>query len=406
MQSKTFKFRNAAGATLAGRIDLPVDGAPIAYALFAHCFTCRKNLKSVANISRAITAAGIAVLRFDFTGLGESEGDFADTCFSSNVEDLVAAADALAAAYQAPRILIGHSLGGAAVLQAAARIPSAVAVATIAAPAEPAHVAHLLASHREVIESEGEADVKLAGRTFRIKKQFLDDLAEARMSESIRGLRKALIVFHSPVDDTVGIDNAARIFQNALHPKSFVSLDRADHLLTRESDSLYVGDVLASWVRKYLDIPKATQAARPSEDNRVVVQTSMDGFRSDIAVRGHSLVADEPLSVGGTDIGPSPYDLLVAALGTCTSMTLRMYAQQKGLPMESVTVRLTHDKIHAKDCETCETQEGRIDHIEREIELTGPLDAAQKARMLDIADRCPVHRTLHSEVSIKTRLRE
>ena len=322
MQSQRLFFNSATGDKLAARLDLPADGKPIAYALFAHCFTCSKNLKAVGNISHALTAAHIAVLRFDFTGLGESEGNFADTNFSSNVRDLVEAARVLERDYQAPKILIGHSLGGAAVLQAASDIPGAVAVATIGAPAEPQHVLHLLGSSREVIERQGEAEVSLAGRTFRIKKQFLDDLAETRMSETIRHLNKALLVFHSPLDTTVGVDNAAKIFQAARHPKSFVSLDQADHLLSKERDSIYVGEVLAAWARKYIEVPEAQVRQTVAEGNQVVVRTERGGFRSEIMVRQHSLVADEPLAMGGTDQGPTPYDLLVAGLGACTSMTI------------------------------------------------------------------------------------
>ncbi|MDQ2694769.1 MAG: bifunctional alpha/beta hydrolase/OsmC family protein [Pseudomonadota bacterium] len=406
MQSKSLSFQNPAGQRLAARLDLPADGRPLAYALFAHCFTCSKNLKAAANVCRSLAGAGFAVLRFDFTGLGESGGDFADTNFSSNVADLLAAAQRLAADYQAPRLLVGHSLGGAAVLQAAARIPSALAVATIGAPAEPSHVLRLLHSHREAIERDGEAEVELAGRTFRIKKQFLDDLAGQRMDEVLKNLNRALLIFHAPLDDTVGIDNAGRLFQAARHPKSFVSLDRADHLLTREEDSRYVGEVLAAWAGRY--IPLSREAPRQAEEgNRVVVRTEQGGFRSEVMVRGHALVADEPVSVpGGTDAGPTPYDLLVAGLGACTTMTVHMYAQRKGWPLEAATARLSHQKIHADDCTGCETRQGYIDHIDRELELTGPLDAEQRRKLLEIAEKCPVHRTLHAEVVVNTRLKE
>lgn len=405
MNSQKITFRNAAGHMLGARLDLPVDGAPVAFALFAHCFTCTKNLRAVTHISRALARERIAVLRFDFTGLGESEGDFADTNFSSNVEDLVAAAEFLERQYRAPEILIGHSLGGAAVLQAAHRIPAAKAVATIGAPCEPSHVEHLLASAREEITQRGEAEVLLAGRRFTIKRQFLDDLEQTRMQQSIRTLRRALLIFHSPLDAIVGIENAARIFQAARHPKSFISLDRADHLLSEERDSQYVGTVVAAWAQKYVSTPAAQQpgAVEPTEQ-RVVVRTGREHYRTEILAGRHSLVADEPASVGGTDTGATPYDLLVAGLGACTSITLRMYADHKQWPLEEIVVRLQHAKIHAADCDACETRTGKLDNIKREIELIGPLSEEQKARLIEIADRCPVHRTLHSEVVVTTKM--
>lgn len=400
-------FTNSAGEKLAAHLDLPVDGKPVAYALFAHCFTCTQNLRAVANISQALAQERIAVLRFDFTGLGESEGDFADTTFSSNVDDLVEAAKFLAADYAAPKILIGHSLGGAAVLQAATQIPAAVAVATIGAPAEPAHVRQHLESSREEIEKEGKAKVTLAGRTFTIKKQFLDDLESNRMQEAIRNLRRALLICHAPLDNVVGIDNAAQIFQAAKHPKSFLSLDQADHLLTDEADSRYVGTVIGAWARKYIGTlsPDADKLLVPETD-RVVVRTGESGYRTEVMANGHSLVADEPVAVGGTDAGPSPYDYLLSGLGSCTSITLRMYADRKKWPLESIIVRLRHEKIHAVDCAECESDSGKIDYIEREIELNGPLDQSQRERLIEIANRCPVHRTLHSEIVVKTRMRE
>ena len=344
------------------------------------------------------------MLRFDFTGLGESEGDFADTNFSSNVADLVAAADFLLTEFAAPQILIGHSLGGAAVLQAARHIPSSAAIVTLAAPSDPGHVTRLLGSTKEEIETRGEAEVELAGRTFRIKKQFLDDLERTRMQEAIGHLDKALLVCHSPLDNTVGVENAAQIFQAARHPKSFISLDRADHLLSDQSDSLYVGSLIAAWAHKYIKTPQRREQPASLPHDGVVVQTGRTGYQTEILAGGHSLVADEPVAAGGTNTGPTPYAYLLAALGACTSITLRMYADRKDWPLDSIAVHLTHRKIHAQDCRECQTKEGRIDAIERRIELAGGLDTAQRTRLLEIAEKCPVHRTLHSEIVVKTQL--
>ncbi len=405
MQSHRLTFTNPAGERLSARLDMPLDQQPQAYALFAHCFTCSKDLKAVGNISRALTQEGIAVLRFDFTGLGESEGEFAETNFSSNVTDLVAAADFLAEHYQAPQILIGHSLGGTAVIQAAAHLPMAQAVVTIGAPSEPTHVNRLLGSDRETINAQGVAEVTLAGRQFTIKKQFLDDLSQAEMQNTIRHLRKALLILHAPFDHIVGIDNARQIFEAALHPKSFVSLDGADHLLSDQADSLYAGSIIAAWAKKYIKPLQPHSPQAGEADAWVVVHTGQTPYRTDIVASGHRLVADEPLSVGGTDTGPNPYDYLVAALGTCTSITLRMYADRHKWPLEAIQVRLKHQKIHARDCEACETESGKVDAIEREIELIGPLTSEQRARLRDIADKCPVHRTLHSEVVVNTALK-
>ena len=406
MTLKKLTLKGSGGNQLSALLDLPADGNPEAFALFAHCFTCTKNLKSINHISRALTRERVAVLRFDFTGLGESEGDFADTNFSTNIADLVAAADFLEAEYEAPKILIGHSLGGAAVLQAAGNIPSSKAVAVIGAPADPAHVMRHFKEHKETIALDGEAEIAIEGRTFRIKKQFLDDLGEVQMEKAVRDLKKALLIFHSPMDNTVGIDNAARIFQYARHPKSFISLDRADHLLMNASDARYVGAMIASWVRKYLTIerPDTLQGGEP--ENHVVARIGRTGFRTEIMANGLSLVADEPVSVGGTNMGPTPYDYLVAGLGACTAMTLRMYADRKQWPLQEVVVSLSHKKIHAKDCETCETDQAMVDWIERDLKLMGPLNASQSKRLMEIADRCPVHRTLESKVNIQTTLKQ
>jgi uncharacterized OsmC-like protein/alpha-beta hydrolase superfamily lysophospholipase len=402
MPNQKVVFENQSGHALSGILDLPI-GPPVGYALFAHCFTCSKNLKAAGNIARALNDAGIAVLRFDFTGLGQSEGEFADTNFSSNVTDLLAAVDYLAEQYEAPSILIGHSLGGTAVLQAAPQVESAVAVATIGSPSEPAHVSRMFADSEEALREHGEATVNLGGRPFLMKQQFLDDLDKQDLRSTIGSLRKALLIMHAPLDNVVEIDNASALFIAAKHPKSFVSLDSADHLLSREADSRYAGHVLAAWASRYLPEVTAAEALQANEGD-VVARTRLGGFRTDVRLGDHHLVADEPRSVGGTNLGPTPYDLLSGALATCTSMTLRMYADHKNLDLESATVRVEHDRVHAEDCVDCETADGKIDEFRRTISLEGDLTDAQKNRMLEIADRCPVHRTLHGEIKVRSKL--
>lgn len=403
MQSQSVSFKNQLEQTLSGILDMPV-GKPVAYALFAHCFTCSKNLKAAGNIARALNDAGIAVLRFDFTGLGQSEGEFADTNFSSNVDDLLAAASYLESTHEPPAILVGHSLGGTAVLQAAPQIASAVAVATIGSPAEPSHVTNLLAGSEQILSDAGEALVDLGGRPFLIKQQFVDDLRKQDLPSSVASLRKALLVMHAPLDDIVGVENASALFAAAKHPKSFVSLDRADHLLSHDEDSWYAGHVLAAWASRYLPEVKRAHDDLAAAAGEVIAKTFANGFRTDVQMGGHHMLADEPLAVGGSDLGPTPYDLLSAALATCTSMTLRMYANHKKLNLESATVGVEHDKIHADDCDDCESADGRIDEFRRSIVLEGDLTDEQRKRMLEIADRCPVHRTLHGEIKVRSTL--
>ena len=399
MRTARLEFANEKGEKLAALVDLPL-GKPVAFALFAHCFTCGKDNVSAKRISERLAMCGIGVLRFDFTGLGMSEGDFADTHFSSNVDDLVAAGDHLRKTYGAPAILIGHSLGGAAVLAAAHRIPDARAVVTIAAPSDPAHVVGLFKDHVDKIREQGQVEVQLAGRPFRIKREFLDDVAEQRIEDCLANLRKALLVFHSPTDDIVGIENASRIFTTAKHPKSFVSLAGADHLLSKKDDAVYVANVIAAWAERYLE-----QTAERSDEQVGIVlvrETGGGKFQQEIMSGPHRFLADEPVKAGGLDSGPGPYDLLLASLGACTSMTLRLYAENKKLPLQRVSVRLTHNKIHAEDCLNCETKEGMIDRIDRNITLEGALSADERKRLLEIADKCPVHRTLESEIEIRT----
>ncbi len=401
MRTERFEFPNAKGEKLAAQLDLPL-GEPTAFALFAHCFTCGKDILAAKRIAERLSVHGIATLRFDFTGLGASEGEFANTHFSSNIEDLVAAANHLRKMYKAPTILIGHSLGGAAVLAAAHRVAEARAVVTIAAPYDPRHVVGLFREQVDKIREQGEVEVRLAGRPFRIRREFLDDIAEQRLKECVANLRKALLVFHSPIDDLVGIDNASQIFVAARHPKSFVSLDDADHLLSKKKDAAYVADVIAAWSDRYLDGPASVAEARSEEGVVEVRETGAGMFQQEIMSGPHRFLADEPVKVGGLDIGPGPYDLLLAGLGACTSMTLRLYAERKHLDLDRVTVRLTHDKIHAEDCAECETRTGTVDRIDRKITLEGELSADERKRLMEIADKCPVHRTLKSEIEIRT----
>jgi uncharacterized OsmC-like protein/alpha/beta superfamily hydrolase len=403
--STKIDFTGALGETLAARLDSG-PGVPRAYALFAHCFTCSKDVFAATRIAEALAGQGIATLRFDFTGLGASDGEFANTNFSSNVDDLVAAADHLREHHAAPAILIGHSLGGAAVLAAAGRVAEAKAVVTIGAPSDPGHVSHLFSGDIDRIEADGEAEVKLGGRPFTIKKQFLEDIAGQRLADGIAAMRKALLLFHAPRDDYVDVSNAGDIFGAAKHPKSFVSLDDADHLLTRKDDAIYVADVISAWVHRYLD---SEAVSDPDEAEAGVVTVTENGigkFGQDISVGPHLFHADEPPSVGGRNTGPTPYQLLSAGLGACTTMTLRLYAGHKKIPLERVSVDVRHNKTHAEDCESCETQDGKIDTFEREITLEGDLDAETRQRLLEIADKCPVHRTLHSEVQVVTTLKD
>ena len=402
MPSQKIQFQNAQGELLAARLELPVNQHPHSFALFAHCFTCSKNLLAVRHISRALNMSGIAVLRFDFTGLGESEGDFADTNFSSNIEDLLEAARFLEKEYQAPSLLIGHSLGGAAVICAAAQLESIKAVATIGAPFDPKHVSHLLKDGIEDIEEGGVAEINIGGRPFTVKKQFLEDIHEQSLTEKLGKLKKALLIMHSPQDLTVPVENAARIYQAARHPKSYISLDGADHLLSKKADSIYAGEIIASWVKRYLDFPvKETLEV----EKEVAVRLGDDGFTTDIMVRKHGLTADEPESVGGNDFGPSPYELVTAGLGACTAMTLQMYARRKKWDLQEVTVHLEHYKDYAVDMADVENPKSKIDHFDRVLVLEGDLDETQRARLLEIANKCPVHRTLHSDVKIVSRLK-
>ncbi|MBL4663670.1 MAG: OsmC family protein, partial [Flavobacteriaceae bacterium] len=398
MNLQKITFKNSDGLDLVGRIELPADQKPHNFALFAHCFTCTKNLSAVKNISRSLTAAGFGVLRFDFTGLGESDGDFEDTNFSGNVEDLIAASDYLKENFQAPSLLVGHSLGGAAVIFAASQLESVKAVATIGAPSNPKHVSNLLADSLDEIERSGKATVNLSGRNFTIKKHFLDDLKAHSLPEIAKNMDKALLVMHSPQDTTVAIKNAEEIYVAAHHPKSFVSLDGADHLLLKKEDSLYAGNVIAGWAIRYMTIPEVQKIS--SKSDVVASLSSEGGYTTQMKVGNHYMIADEPKSIGGNDFGPTPYDLLSAALSSCTVITVQMYVRRKGWDLENIEVHTNYSKQHAIDCEHCDMDSAKIDTFNRDIKLEGELDEEQIKRILQIADKCPVHRTLRSEIQV------
>ena len=400
--SERLDFPGHDGGKLAAKLDLPL-GTPRAYALFAHCFTCSKDIFAAARISQALAARGFAVLRFDFTGLGMSDGEFENTNFSSNVQDLVAAAAYLRQTRAAPQLLIGHSLGGAAVLVAAGQIPEVAAVATIGAPADAEHVIENFAADVGRIEAEGAAEVTLAGRKFTIRKQFIDDVRETELGERIAAMKKPLMVMHAPRDETVGIENASAIFLAARHPKSFISLDDADHLLSRPEDAVFVADTLAAWAARYVGAPEVEHT------NLVRVrETGAGKFQQAVSVGPHALLADEPKDVpGGTDTGPNPYDFLSVALGTCTAMTLRMYADYKKLRLSRVEVTVDHAKVHARDCADCaEDRDGKIDRFERRIAVEGDLEAEVRDKLIEIAGKCPVHRTLEAGAAVVTKLAE
>ena len=401
MKTLKVQFRNNNDYLLSARMEFPPDKHPVAYAIFAHVFTGSKNLAATRYISRSLTQHGIAVLRFDFTGLGESEGDFADTNFTSNVDDLLAAAQFLDENYRSPSVLVGHSLGGAAVIFAASQISTIKAVATIGAPSEPEHVTHLLEDKIEKIESTGMAKVTIGGRSFKIKKQFLDDLRTKNMFGVLRTLRKPILVLHSPQDTIVEIENAAKIYHAAYHPKSFVSLDGADHMLSQKSDAFYVGEVVGTWLSRYVEYPPASSLAT---DKEVVARLGNAGYTTEILAGAHPLLADEGEEAGGDDFGPSPYQLLSSALAACKAMTMQMYARRKKWRLEDVEVHINYSRRYFDDCQDCENQSKKIDHFDCAIVIEGDLDQTQRDRLMEIAGRCPVHKTLQNEIRIESRL--
>jgi putative redox protein len=403
MSIEKISFENARGVKLAANLELPNGRRPHNYAIFAHCFTCTKNFNAVRHISSALASKGFGVLCFDFTGLGESEGEFADTNFSGSISDLIAAAEYLKNNYRAPSVIVGHSLGGAASLLAASQIVEIKAVATIGAPAAPQHVARLLQNSIAEIKETGSAQVDIGGRPFTIKKQFVEDLDEQNLLSVVREMRdKAFLFLHSPQDRIVSIDNAAELFRAAFHPKSFVSLDDADHLLSNKADAFYVGDLIASWAARYAEISEEKDF---STNSHIVAYLGAEGkFTTRIKAGIHELIADEPESVGGNAFGATPYELVAAGLAACTAMTLRLYADRKKWDLKEVFVHISHEKSHSEDCLNCDAATSKIDKFTRKLELVGDLDAEQKQRLLEIADKCPVHRTLEGSALISTKL--
>jgi uncharacterized OsmC-like protein/alpha/beta superfamily hydrolase len=402
MNIQKVTFLNQDGQELVGRLELPLNQNPHNFAIFAHCFTCNKNLSAVKNISRELTSNGFGVLRFDFTGLGQSEGDFENTNFSGNVDDLICAANFLAENYVPPTVIIGHSLGGTAAIFAASEINSIKAVATIGAPSNPKHVQHLLHSSLDEIKANGKAVVDLGGREFTIKKQFLDDIESKSLPKIAKNLGKALLIIHSPQDTTVEIKNAEEIYMAAKHPKSFVSIDGADHLLMKKEDSLYVGNLIANWTKRYINI-QSSETLKTA--HQVIASLNADdGFSTQMKAGNHYMMADEPTSFGGNNFGPSPYEYVSAGLSACTAITIQTYAKRKNWNIENVEVHTSFKKTHALDCNDCESINSKIDTFYREIKLTGNLDSKQIERILKIADKCPVHKTLHNTINVITKI--
>ncbi len=401
MPTSRFTFPGHDGQQLAARLDLP-EGPHLATALFAHCFTCSKDIPAARRIAARLSSMGIAVLRFDFTGLGHSEGEFENTNFTTNVQDLVAASAELARRGMCPSLLVGHSLGGAAVLKAAPEMENIKAVVTLGAPFDPEHITKNFTDALPQIMRDGVAEVSLGGRPFRISNDFLQDIAKGKLTPAIAGLNAALLVLHAPRDASVSIDNASEIFLAAKHPKSFITLDGADHLLSRAADAEYAADVIATWAKRYIDLPSPAPPIGTPEGVMRVSEADPEGFLQDVQSGPHHLLADEPAAYGGTNKGLTPYGFLSAGLGACTSMTIRMYARRKGWPLTHVSVDVTHDKVHGQDAGT-ETK-SKIDSFRRTITLQGDLDESQRARLLEIANRCPVHQSLERSNHIETKL--
>jgi putative redox protein len=406
MKSTKLKIENRKGIILSANLELPANQKPNYFAIFAHCFTCSNSLSAVRHISRSLTNDGFGVVRFDFTGLGRSEGEFADSHFSANIKDLIDVHNYMSINYEAPNLLVGHSLGGAAVLVAASQIKSVKAIATVGAPSSASHVKHLFSHGIEDIEEKGEVEVNIGGRPFKINQDFVEAFDKTDLPAIVKELKKPLLIMHSPFDKTVGIENAEQLYKNAHHPKSFVTLDNADHLLTQEKDSQYVGEVIGTWAKRYF--PKVENKMLDTEGEQLVGHLNIkeDNFTTAIQTKNHTLIADEPTSIGGSDFGPSPYEYLNAALAACTVMTLKLYAEQKKWDLQEVFVYISHSREHSKDLNTDVDKPKYLDYISKKLKFLGNLDTEQKERLKEVASRCPVHKTIASQVEFQTQIIE
>ena len=404
MKSQKLKKTNRKGFTLNAQLELPANQKPNYYAIFAHCFTCSSSLSAVRNVSRSLTQDGFAVVRFDFTGLGRSEGEFVDSHFSANIDDLLDVHTYMTEHFGAPSLLVGHSLGGAAVLVAASKLDAVKAVATVGSPATVTHVKHLFSHGIDEIEEKGEAEVNIGGRPFKINRDFVTEFDKTDLPSVVKGLRKPLLIMHSPFDKIVGIENAEQLYKTSFHPKSFVTLDNADHLLTQEKDSQYVGEIIGTWAKRYF--PKIENKMLSTGGEQLVGHLNIvnDNFTTSIQTKNHTLIADEPESIGGSDFGPSPYEYLNASLAACTVMTLKMYAERKKWDLREVFVYISHSRKHSDDLNVDVEKPKYLDHISKKLKFVGNLDASQKERLKEISSRCPVHRTLESEVIFETQV--
>ncbi|MCB0447714.1 MAG: alpha/beta fold hydrolase [Gelidibacter sp.] len=404
MRTNRLEIYNRKGYKLSAYLELPANQKPNYFAIFAHCFSCNSTIGATKNVTRALTNHGFGVLRFDFTGLGRSEGKFAESYFSANVEDLIDVNHFLIENHQAPCLLLGHSLGGAAAIVAASKLDNIKAVATIAAPATVTHVTHHFSHAQEAIKMMGETEIEIEGRKFVVNKKFIEDFDKTDLPEITRQLRKPILIMHAPFDKVVGIANAHQLYHNAIHPKSFVSLHDADHLLSLAKHSEYAGEVIGSWVKLYF--PKQDNAMLSTEGEQIVAHLNLkeNNFTTYLQTKKHNFIADEPGSIGGDDFGPSPYEYLTASIAACTTMTIKLYAESKGWDLQEVYVYITHSKKHSDELGLGVEQPGRIDFMQKKLKFVGDLDEIQKEKLKEIASRCPVHKTVASEVAFETEI--